>query len=240
MPEIKIKGFVQLPVLLLAIIIIVSLAAISKNIPINEPQATPDKGFQGSSSAQLRPQPYNFNLGNFFNRPIPTPTPLPDSNNQKSENTSGGSKNENVSQNNQSANSTPTPTPTPTPPLKTYTWKGTNVDVTTSCNEKDPTFDITVSGSVPAQNDPNGIWTTLTDENGTIIIAYQDGDSTNLGFSFNDTVTSIRGEPSKQLITTTPSWTYGYELKIYSAPFTEGKPNLTNQLGNVMFATACN
>lgn len=33
--------------------------------------------------------------------------------------------------------------------------------------------------------------------------------------------------------------TYFYEIKAYAAPFTNGIPSLSNQIGNVSFATDC-
>lgn len=135
--------------------------------------------------------------------------------------------------------STPTPTPTP----KTYIHNGTNINATTICNpNSQSSFNVQISGNIPLQNQNSGVWTTLTGNGSTIITSYNAGGSSTVTValnSINGSIASIReGNPITLQISNNTT-TYGYELKVFEAPFTTGTPNLNNQIGNVSFATDC-
>lgn len=241
-------GFVPFVVIILFAVIVGATGIIVKNGILVGPQPTPDKGFEGSVSAKLKAKSSNNTVST---TPIPTftsvkttPTPIPNSNSSNSTNTSS-SNNSNNTQTVSTSTPTPSPTSTSTPtptaaPLKTYTWNGNHINTTTKCNTGDSTFDIEVSGDVTTTSYSDGVWTTLTGNGQTIIVSYDQGNypsSIHIAYNFNDQVSSIRsGSISLQ---TSGSTTYGYEIKAYSAPFTNGTPSLSNQIGNVSFATDC-
>ena len=131
---------------------------------------------------------------------------------------------------------TPSPSPSPSPSKKTYTWSGTNVNATVSCYIGETTFDVSISGDVPSPTGDNGIWTTLTGDGKTTIISYQGQASTpHIAMSYDDQVGAIRsGGPTTLKASNTT--TYGYELNVYYAPYTDGMPSLSNSIGNVSFA----
>ncbi|HBQ50738.1 TPA: hypothetical protein DD690_02015, partial [Candidatus Daviesbacteria bacterium] len=126
--------------------------------------------------------------------------------------------------------------PSPSPSKKTYTWSGTNVNATVSCYIGETTFDVSISGDVPSPTGDNGIWTTLTGDGKTTIISYQGQASTpHIAMSYDDQVGAIRsGGPTTLKASNTT--TYGYELNVYYAPYTDGMPSLSNSIGNVSFA----
>ena len=136
----------------------------------------------------------------------------------------------------QSPSLSPTPSPSPSPSKKTYTWSGTNVNATVSCYIGETTFDVSISGDVPSPTGDNGIWTTLTGDGKTTIISYQGQASTpHIAMSYDDQVGAIRsGGPTTLKASNTT--TYGYELNVYYAPYTDGMPSLSNSIGNVSFA----
>lgn len=107
-----------------------------------------------------------------------------------------------------------------------------------SCYIGDTTFDVSFSGDVQQATGSDGIWTTLTGDGKIIITSYQSGSSTHIASNYNDQATSIRSQDPLSLKASN-SYTYGYELKVYYAPYTDGIPTLTNQAGNVTFAIDC-
>lgn len=181
-------------------------------------------------------------------KPSTNPSPTSSPSTSSSNNSPNSQTNNPTTTTNSVSPASPAPTPTtiPTPsstpaPLKTYTWNGTNINATTKCATGDSTFDIEVSGDVKAANSNDGVWTTLTGNGQTIIVSYDAGNypsTTHIAFNFNDQVGSIRpGGP--MTLQTSGSTTYSYEIKAYSSPFTNGTPSLSNQIGNVSFATDC-
>lgn len=119
MPKKSEKGFAPIIVIILLAIVGASFLVI-KNIPINQSQPTPDKGFQASSSGEIKTSP----------SPSPTPTkgkgtsftPAPTKKVTPSPTNTPSSSNNNSSSSNTSSNPTSTPTPTPTQaPTATHT-----------------------------------------------------------------------------------------------------------------------
>lgn len=249
MPRKSQLGFAPLLIVVLLAVIVTSSIVVIKNIPFNQPKsALVIKQSSGSAEVKISPSPQfakdtvsaSSKKPGAPSTPVSTSTP-PANNNSANAGLNGGNNN-NTATATPAPTTTPTSTPTPTftPVLKTHTWNGTNINVTTKCSTGDATFAIEMSGDVVA-GQGNGVWTTLTGNGRIIVVSYDMGNGSSpshIAYNFNSQVTSIRGEPSITL-QTSGSTTYGYEIKAYGAPETYGMPSLSNQIGNVTFATDC-
>ena len=241
-------GSIPFIVIFLVAITFGATSIIIKNGILLGPQPTTDKGFEGSISAQLKPKnpsSKQTTLLNNVKKASPTPSSSPNTTSSPTPSTTTSNSNTPSTSSPTSSPTplpTPTPTPTPTPaPLKTYTYSGNNINTTTKCATGDSTFDIEVSGDVKAASSSDGVWTTLTGNGQTIIVSYNQGNypsTTHISYNFNDQVSSIRTGGPITLQTSVPQ-TYEYEIKAYSAPSNLGTPSLSNQIGNVTFATDC-
>lgn len=114
------QGFA--PIVLLALLALIgSVIFVVKSIPLNQPQPIPDKGFQGSRSAQIKSKPSPTITAKLNTQVLPTvtsskSTPTPTNKPSSSNNSSSNSNNNSNSSNNNSQNPTNTSTPAPTTP----------------------------------------------------------------------------------------------------------------------------
>ncbi|MBI2011914.1 hypothetical protein HYS91_04050 [Candidatus Daviesbacteria bacterium] len=112
--------------------------------------------------------------------------------------------------------------------------------LTVSCYHGESTFDIEFHGSVKTKAYDDGVWGIISGGNPSpFYFLYQSGNypnSVDVGGAYNDHVGGIRGQGNLQLSSTLGS---NYEMRFYSAPFTNGTPTLNNLLGNVNFAADC-
>ena len=248
MAKINQKGFAPLMVVILVAVVGVFVVGI-KNIQHSIQKPTSSETPIAQITAPPSPSPLTASTSQVKqNSPTASkPSTKPVASAQVSENkTQQTSSNQNSNNSNStttnttSSSPTPSPIPSPTPNIKSYTWTGDKINVTTKCSPGDSTFNIEMSGDV-ISGDSNGIWTTLTGDGRTIIVSYDSGNGSSaahIGFNFSGQVTSIRAELPISL-KTSGSTTYGYEIKAYSAPFTYSTPNLSTQIGGVRFATDC-
>lgn len=231
-------GFTPIVIILLLALIGGSIfVAIRNNVPTQVvPSTAPTVSLAPSSSPSVKPSPVK-TPSTLYKSPTPIVSSTPISTSSPTSTTVSTVTSTSVST--PTPTPTPSPTPTPTPAKKTYTWNGTNVNATVSCFIGETTFDVSISGDVPSPTGDNGIWTTLTGDGKTIITSYQGQASTpHIAMNYNDQAGAIRpGGPTTLKASNTS--TYGYELNVYYAPYTDGMPSLANSIGNVSFAIDC-
>jgi len=225
------RGFVPPIVILLLAIIGISGILIIKNLPANQSDSLSNSTFTAK---------YNQNTSTPTSTPTSTKTPTPTT--ISTSTTTPSSTSNPTPTNTPTLTATTTPTANPTPTPKTYTWTGNNLKAKTICDINDQSrFNVQISGSVTPQNNANGVWTTITGNNQTIITSYEAGGGYPVRVSINSFNGSIISSRTGSMILrmTDNYGTYMYTLKAYEAPYTYGIPILANPIGSVEFGTDC-
>lgn len=237
----------SLPVVATIVIILISGVFVFKNLPINQPQPTPDKGFVADYIRKLAipPSPSPSFQSSYVKKtaqPTPnpsassSPTPTATTQSSSSSGNSSGSSDNSSNSTESDINSTTTPTAQPSEyPSETFSSDGLSVKAI--C--KGPELNLFVSGKIQAPgNSGSGVWMSIEDNSSGQKMIYQYvGNGTSPTAEVAATIPPTG--PIRGSAITLSNDGRSYSSKAYYGPYTNEYPQLNNVLAEVTFSKKC-